>query len=73
MEQINIRRMSPNDIDAACKILGLAFADNPTTLMVARGDRARAQRITESGARFASDVDTVTCWSPRTRKESLAS
>jgi ribosomal protein S18 acetylase RimI-like enzyme len=53
MDGIEIRRMSPNDIGAACKVLGLAFADNPNTLVVARGDRARAQRMTESGARFA--------------------
>lgn len=53
MDGIEIRRMSPNDMGAACKVLGLAFADNPNTLVVARGDRARAQRMTESGARFA--------------------
>lgn len=53
MDGIKIRRMSPNDIGAAGKVLGLAFADNPNTLVVARGDRARAQRMTESGARFA--------------------
>lgn len=53
MDGIGIRRMSPNDIGAACEVLGLAFADNPNTLVVARGDRARAQRMTESGARFA--------------------
>ena len=45
--------MLPDDIDAACQLLGLAFADNPNTLMIARGDRARAQRVTEAGARFA--------------------
>lgn len=53
MDGITIRRMSPNDIDAACKVVGLAFADNPNTLMITRGDRARARRVTESGARFA--------------------
>ncbi len=52
MDGIKIRPMSPNDIGAACKVLGLAFADNPNTLVVARGDRARAQRMTESGVRF---------------------
>jgi ribosomal protein S18 acetylase RimI-like enzyme len=53
MDGIKIRRMSPSDIGAACKVLGLAFAGNPNTLVVARGNRARAQRMTESGARFA--------------------
>ncbi len=53
MDEIEIRRMSPNDMRAACKVLGLAFADNPNTLVIARGDRARAQRMTESGARVA--------------------
>jgi ribosomal protein S18 acetylase RimI-like enzyme len=53
MGGIGIRRMSPNGVGAACKVLGLAFADNPNTLVVARGDRVRAQRMTESGARFA--------------------
>lgn len=53
MDGIEIRRMSPNDIGAACNVLGLAFADNPNTLVITRGDRAKAQRMTESGARFA--------------------
>jgi len=53
MDGIQIRRMAANNLGAACKVLGLAFADNPNTLVVARGDRARAQRLTESGARFA--------------------
>jgi GNAT superfamily N-acetyltransferase len=53
MDGIKIGRMSPSDIGAACKLLGLAFASNPNTLVIARGDRARAQRMTESGARFA--------------------
>jgi ribosomal protein S18 acetylase RimI-like enzyme len=53
MEGIELRRLSPNDLGAACKVLGLAFADNPNTLVIARGDRARAQRMTESGARVA--------------------
>ena len=37
MEGIEIRRLSPNDLGAACKVLGLAFADNPNTLVIARG------------------------------------
>ena len=53
MGGFTIRRMLPDDIDAACQVLGLAFSDNPNTLMIARGDRARAQRVTEAGARFA--------------------
>src|SRR4029453_1719673 len=53
MDGIQIRRMAANNLGAACKVLGPAFVDNPNTLVVARGHRARAQRLTESGARFA--------------------
>ena len=45
--------MSSGDLDAACKLLGLAFADNPSTLAVTRGDRAKAQRIIQAGVRVA--------------------
>jgi ribosomal protein S18 acetylase RimI-like enzyme len=53
MEQIKIRPMSAGDMDAACEVIGLAFADNPNTLAVTRGDRAKAQRIIRAGARVA--------------------
>jgi ribosomal protein S18 acetylase RimI-like enzyme len=53
IEQIDIRQMSRGDMDAACKVLGLAFADNPNTLAVTRGDRAKAQRVIQAGVRVA--------------------
>jgi hypothetical protein len=34
MDGIGIRPMSPNEIDAVCAVIGLAFADNPNTLMM---------------------------------------
>ena len=53
IEQVDIRQMSRGDMDAACKVLGLAFADNPNTLAITRGDRAKAQRVIQAGVRVA--------------------
>src|SRR5215472_15702052 len=53
IEQVDIRQMSRGDMDAACKVLGLAFADNPNTLAVTRGDRTKAQRVIQAGVRVA--------------------
>lgn len=40
-----IRRIAASEIGDACELLGLAFADNPSTLMNVRGDRAKAQEM----------------------------
>jgi ribosomal protein S18 acetylase RimI-like enzyme len=53
MDAIEIRSMSAGDLEAACKVIGLAFADNPNTLAVASGDRRKARRMIEAGARVA--------------------
>ena len=45
--------MLPGEIDAACEVIGLAFADNPNTLMMAGGDPARAQRMMRAVVRVA--------------------
>jgi ribosomal protein S18 acetylase RimI-like enzyme len=50
---MQIRKMSPEDVDAVCEILALAFADNPNTLAVVRGDRAKARRMMRAAARAA--------------------
>ena len=50
---MQIRRMSPGDMDAACEVLGLAFQDNPNTLAVLRGDRSKARRMMQAAARVA--------------------
>jgi len=50
---ITIRQMSSGDLDAACEVLGLAFADNPNTLAVARGDRGKARRMMQTALRVA--------------------
>ena len=42
---MEIRLLSPEDMDAACEVIGLAFADNPHTLAVVRGDRSRGARM----------------------------
>lgn len=52
MNEFTIRPMQPADLEEVCEIIGLAFADNPSTLAVA-GDRARALRIMRSGVRIA--------------------
>lgn len=38
-------------MEDACHVLGLAFADNPNTLVLAGGDRRRAIRIMRAAAR----------------------
>jgi ribosomal protein S18 acetylase RimI-like enzyme len=48
-----IRRMTPADMNAVCKVIGLAFADNPSTLANVRGDRTRARRVMQDAARVA--------------------
>jgi ribosomal protein S18 acetylase RimI-like enzyme len=53
MDGIGIRGMSPSELDAACTVIGLAFADNPNTLMMAGGDRAKAQRMMQAAVRVA--------------------
>lgn len=40
-------------MDAACRILGLAFADNPNTLAIVGRDRVRAERMMRTGAGVA--------------------
>jgi hypothetical protein len=50
---IDIRQMSKGDVDEASRLIATAFADNPNTLAVTRGDRAKAQRIIQAGVRVA--------------------
>jgi ribosomal protein S18 acetylase RimI-like enzyme len=50
---MEIRRLSPRDMDSACEVIGLAFADNPNTLAAARGDRSKASRMMRAAARAA--------------------
>jgi hypothetical protein len=53
MDGIGIRRVLPGELDAACTVIGLAFAANPNTLTMAGGDRAKAQRIMQAAVRVA--------------------
>jgi GNAT superfamily N-acetyltransferase len=50
---MEIRTLSPGDMDSACEVIGLAFADNPNTLAAVRGDRSRASRMMRAAARTA--------------------
>ncbi len=52
-EAVEIRPMRPGDLDAVCEVIGLAFADNPNTLAIVRGDRARARRMMQGAVRVA--------------------
>lgn len=54
MTAILVRRMTTADEGAVGDILGLAFADQPNTLAVARGDAALARRIAFDGMRVAT-------------------
>ena len=50
---VEIRPMTTRDMDAVCEVIGLAFADNPSTLANVRGDRDRARKITHDAVRIA--------------------
>jgi ribosomal protein S18 acetylase RimI-like enzyme len=50
---LNLRRMASSDLDPACELIGLAFADNPNILAVVRGDSDKARRVTRTGVRLA--------------------
>ena len=45
--------MFPEDMEAVCEVIGQAFADNPNTLAMVRGDRAKAQRMMRGTVRLA--------------------
>jgi len=49
--RVEVRPLEQSEVEAACHLLGLAFADNPNTLVLARGDPARAARIMRAAAR----------------------
>ena len=51
--EIEIRPISPQDMDAVCEVIGLAFTDNPSTLANVRGDRAKARRTMQDAVRVA--------------------
>jgi ribosomal protein S18 acetylase RimI-like enzyme len=48
-----IRRMTQADMTAVCEVIGLAFADNPSTLANVHGDRTRAGRLMQDAVRVA--------------------
>jgi ribosomal protein S18 acetylase RimI-like enzyme len=48
-----IRRMTRADMTAVCEVIGLAFADNPSTLANVHGDRTRACRVMQDAVRVA--------------------
>ena len=41
LDSIEIRRMNSADMVEVCDVIGLAFADNPSTLANVRGDKPR--------------------------------
>ena len=53
MDSPQIRPMSPHELDAVCRMIGLAFAENPSALANVRGDRARARRTMQDAVRTA--------------------
>src|SRR6266851_2968241 len=53
VNSIEIRWMSHSDMDAACEVIGLAFADNPNTLVIAQGDRVKAEQMMRIAVRIA--------------------
>jgi ribosomal protein S18 acetylase RimI-like enzyme len=53
LDDIVIRPMAVGDMAAVCEVIGLAFADNPSTLANVKGDRAKARRVMQNGVRVA--------------------
>jgi ribosomal protein S18 acetylase RimI-like enzyme len=53
VDRVEIRRLSRGEMAAACRVIGLAFADDPNSLVVAGGDRGSAQRIMQGSTRVA--------------------
>jgi len=53
MAIVEIRSMADSEVEAVCELIGLAFADNPSTLANVRGDRVRARRAMVGAARIA--------------------
>ncbi|MGD0595884.1 MAG: GNAT family N-acetyltransferase [Acidimicrobiales bacterium] len=45
--------MTQADMTAVCEVIGLAFADNPSTLANVRGDRTKARRVMQDAVRVA--------------------
>jgi ribosomal protein S18 acetylase RimI-like enzyme len=52
-DQLQIRPMTEDDMASVCEVIGLAFADNPSTLANVRGDRTKACRTMMDAVRFA--------------------
>jgi ribosomal protein S18 acetylase RimI-like enzyme len=50
---LTIRPMTGAELDAACEVIGLAFADNPSTLANVRGDRTKARSMMQRAVRVA--------------------
>lgn len=53
LDGIEIRRMNSADMVEVCDVIGLAFADNPSTLANVRGDTAKARRVMQDAVRVA--------------------
>jgi ribosomal protein S18 acetylase RimI-like enzyme len=53
LDDVEIRRMAAADMVAVCEVMGLAFADNPSTLANVRGDRVAAGRVMQEAVRVA--------------------
>jgi ribosomal protein S18 acetylase RimI-like enzyme len=52
-DNIEIRAMEAADMIAVCDVIGLAFADNPSTLANVRGDPVKARRVMQKAVRVA--------------------
>ncbi|MFC8717269.1 GNAT family N-acetyltransferase [Kitasatospora sp. NPDC057198] len=52
MSDVTVRPMAAAELETACRIVGLAFADNPSNLATVRGDQKKATRAMEQGTRI---------------------
>lgn len=53
MENITIRPLLPGELEAACNVISVAFADNPNMAAITGGDTAKAQRAMQMIAKVA--------------------
>lgn len=59
MSKVTVRPASLGEKDGICRLIGLAFVDDPSTLAIVRGDRRKASRMMEYAARVILHPETA--------------
>jgi ribosomal protein S18 acetylase RimI-like enzyme len=51
VSDVTVRPVTAAEMEGACRLIGLAFAANPSNLAIVRGDRDKSSRMMEQAAR----------------------